>query len=329
MQKTELFKSKLEKANHILITTHLYPDADGIGSQIALCMALRKLGKKAYCVNEEDLLDRYRYLDPDRCVISYQEFKEKHSDFHIDLFVVTDTNSLNRIGAQTQKLAGSAKSLIYIDHHPAPREIQALHCIDTSMSATGELVGSIIESLDIKFDQAISLPLFTAILIDTSCFRYPTVTGDTHRLVGKLLDAGVYSPEAYNQIYGTKKISYMQLLGRVLSSAKSTETGEVAWLSLKENSLEHFDVDKEDTHGFVNHLLILDNIKVAMMFWQIADQVKISFRSTGDVDVGLMAQALGGGGHNHSAATIIQGDIETVISETIPKVEQMLKKNGN
>lgn len=327
MRMIQLFKSLTEKAKNIVITTHIQPDADGIGSEIALCMALRKIGKNAICVNEEPLLERYRYLDPDDCVISYEEYKASLPKDHknaIDLFIVTDTNSLSRIGTQLQTVVPNSKNLLFIDHHPAPRELAAIHCIDTTMAATGELVGSLIESIGVPFTKEMAYALYTSILIDTSSFRYPTVTGNTHRLIAKLMDTGIEPPKAYNKIYGTKQISYMQMLGIVLSSAQSSDDGRIAWLSLTEESLEKFNVDTEDTHGLVNYLLILDNIKVACMFRQVGDMVKISMRSAGDVDVGVMAQALGGGGHDHSAATLIEGKIEEIIRETVPKIELML-----
>lgn len=321
------FKQLTQKANKIVITTHIHPDADGIGSEIALCMALRILGKEAYCVNEEELLDRYKYLDPDNVLCGLETFKKNHPDFDPDLFIVTDTNSLHRIGTNIQSLVTKSKDLLFIDHHPCPKEVAAIHCIDTKMAATGELVGKLIESLDIQFTKEIALALYTSILIDTSSFRYPTVTADTHRLISKLMDTGIEPPEAYNKIYGTKQISYMKLLGIVLSSTDSAEDGKIGWMKLTEKDMNAFDVDSEDTHGFVNHLLILDNIKVAMMFREIGSQVKISMRSAGDIDVGVMAQALGGGGHDHSAATMIDGNIDEVIKETIPKVQLMLRQD--
>jgi len=322
-----LFKSLTEKAGNIVITTHIQPDADGIGSEIALCLALREIGKNAICVNEEPLLERYKYLDPKNCVISFEEYEKernKKDSGHMDLFIVTDTNSLSRIGNRLQALVPNAKNLLFIDHHPAPKELAAIHCIDTTMAATGELVGSLIESLGISFTRDMAHALYTSILIDTSSFRYPTVTANTHRLIAKLMDTGIEPPVAYNQIYGTKKISFMKMLGVVLSSAESTKDGRVAWISLSEQNLNDYMVDTEDTHGLVNHLLILDNIKVACMFRQIDNMVKISFRSAGDVDVGVMAQALGGGGHDHSAATMIEGDMTEVIKDTISKIELML-----
>lgn len=332
MKMEELFESLTKKAKNIVITTHIQPDADGLGSQVALCLALRQIGKKAICVNEEPLLERYRYLDPEHCIISYDDYRkeiEEGRQEDIDLFIVADTNTLTRIGSRLQSIVPNTKNLLFIDHHPAPKELAAIHCIDTSMAATGELVGSLIKTLDVKLTRTMAYALYTAIIIDTSSFRYPTVTGDTHRLIGELMDTGVEPPEAYNKIYGTKELSFIQLLGNVLSRVKSTKDKKVGWLELDEEELEEFNVDTEDTHGLVNYLLILDGIKVACMFRQIGSMVKISFRSAGDIDVGIMAQALGGGGHDHSAATMIEGELQEVIKKTVPKLQLMLADTDN
>ena len=325
MKMQELFKKLVKKARRVVVTTHIHPDADGIGSQIALAIGLNSLGIDCICINEEPLLERYKYLDPYQLVMGFDNFKKSdYANKEIDLFIVADTNNLSRIGIRTQSLVQQAKNLLFVDHHPCPKELAAIHCIDTSMAATGELVGFLLEVLGVQFTKEIALPLYTAILIDTSSFRYPTVSGRTHQLIGKLLDAGVDPPSAYNFIYGTKKIGYMQLLGTILSTAKVTKDNKIAWMILKEKDLTQFDVDTEDTLGFINNLLILDNIKVACMFRQEGEQVKISFRSAGDVDVGIIAQALGGGGHNHSAATMVEGRIEEVAKKTIQKLQIML-----
>ena len=324
MNINERFKFFTQKAENIVISTHIIPDADGIGSEIALCLALRAQGKNAICVNEEPLLERYKYLDPDETVISRADYISFYAEAEIDLFIVTDTNSLERIGDGMKAIALKAPSLLFIDHHPCPKEVMEENCIDTSKAATGELAGELIQSLGIPLNREMALPLYTAILIDTSSFRYPTVTGNTHRLIGSLMDTGVRPPHAYNMIYGTKKLTYMKLLGKVLASAHTTKDEKVAWLTLTEDLLEKFHVDTEDTLAFINHLLVLDNIKVALMFREMGAEIKVSLRSIGTVDVGIMARALGGGGHDHSAAAIIKGSLDSVIKQTVEKLHEML-----
>ncbi|MBI2520525.1 MAG: bifunctional oligoribonuclease/PAP phosphatase NrnA [Bdellovibrio sp.] len=324
----ERFKQAISLAKNIVVTTHIYPDADGIGAQIALCLALHKLGKWVIGVNQKSLLQRYHYLDTSNLVISAKEFQKNHSKKEIDLLIVTDTNYIARIGPETEKAVARARDVLFIDHHPCPKEIAAIHCIDTNKAATSELVGEFIDLMGVEFTPEIALPLYTGILVDTSSFRYPTVTGNTHLMVAKLMNAGVAPSDAYNMIYGTKKTDHIRLLGKILAQTKTNKSGSMAWITVYEKDLKEHKVDAEDTHAFINHLLVLDNIQLACMFRELPqNQVKISLRSTVEtVDAGAMAQALGGGGHDHSAAAILEGSLDDLLPATLEKLERMLSE---
>jgi phosphoesterase RecJ-like protein len=328
MENTEKFLNAIENAVNIVISTHSFPDADGIGSQIALCLALKKIGKNVICANDQELLERYKYLDPLDVIVSVQNI-EAHFTQKPDLIIVVDTNMITRTGKNVEQYAELSNCpILYIDHHPCSEALLNDHCIDTKAAATGQLVGELIEDLDLEFDPYMALPLYTAILIDTSSFRYPTVTAKTHLLISKLMATGIQPPQAYNGINGTKKIEHMHLLGKVLSSAHCNKSEEIAWIILKKDELADFNVDIEDTHGFINNLLILDNVKVACMFRDDGEQVKISLRSSGDYDVGNIATSIGGGGHSHSAATLIKktadDDLDLIIKGIIEKIEKEL-----
>lgn len=326
----DTFKSRIQAADRILITTHEFPDADGIGSEISLCLALRSLGKLVYCVNEEPLLDRYTYLDQDKVVQGFDDYQQKHKDFKPQLIIVVDTNTKDRVGKRMCQFIGEDTTTLYIDHHPCRGRDLSTHCIDVSAAATGQMVGEMIEALGVKFTKKMALPIYTSIIIDTSSFRYPTVSASTHRIVAKLMDTGINPPEAYNGIYGTKRVIHMHLLAKILNSAETNKAETIAWMLLRKEDIDQFKSDIEDTHGFINHLLILNNIKVAIMFRDDGDQIKMSLRSSGDIDVGLVAQALGGGGHSHSAATLLvrvnNEDTQEIIKRTIQSVEEIVKK---
>ena len=263
----ENVKAMVDKSTRIVITTHAEPDADGIGSQVALSLALKTLGKEVTCVNEASLPRRYSYLAPQKTLHSYEQFRKKNSVAAmdpIDLFIVVDANSASRIGPRMGELLKQSKHVLFIDHHPCPPSIANLHCIDTTAAATGQVVGELIEYLKIDIDKEMALALYTAILIDTSSFRYPTVTHKTHRLIAKLLETGVRPPRAYNLIYGAKKIGHMQLLGKILADAQTNKNEEIAWISLTDDMITEYNANVEDTHHFVNHLLVLDQVKVGL-----------------------------------------------------------------
>ncbi len=323
----DTFKSRIQGSQNILVTTHDYPDADGIGSEISLTLALKAFGKTVYCVNEEPLLERYRYLDSDHVVMGLSEFQQKHKDFKPDLLIVVDTNSVERAGPNINKSLAQGLDILYIDHHPARGNDYTKHCLNVQAAATGELVFDLIESIGIQISKKMALPLYTAIIIDTSSFRYPNVTGKTHEVVAKLMKTGISPSEAYNGIYGTKKIPHMHLLGMILQTAQVNKREDIAWITFKREDIDKYGSDVEDTHAFINHLLILAHMRVACMFRDDGDSVKISLRSQGDLDVGLIAQKLGGGGHSHSAATIIVKNNKStaeIVQESINKIETLI-----
>jgi bifunctional oligoribonuclease and PAP phosphatase NrnA len=325
MRKTDLLKKLTKKGGNILITTHVFPDADGIGSEIALCLALRKKGINAICVNEEILEERYRYLDKNKAVKSLTQFKrDKKKKW--DILVVVDTNSIKMIGPKMNFLAQKMDEIIFIDHHPINEKklIPKNIFLRSDLCATGEVVGNLIEDMEVKFNYDIAICLYTAILIDTSSFRYPKVSEKTHTLLAKLLKSGVNPPKAYNLIYGTKKLSHMKLLGKILSSIKSTKDQSIAWIIVKEDDLIKYLTKAENTNSFINNLLVLDNLKVACLFRELKGKVKISLRSHGSVNVGSIAEELGGGGHSHSAGAFLKGDISSVVKKVIRKIKSRL-----
>jgi phosphoesterase RecJ-like protein len=323
MKKLDLIKKLIKKGKNVVISTHIYPDADGIGSEIALCLALRKIGIKAICINEEKLEGRYLYLDKKKVVQDLSLVKKKSNKW--DTLVVVDTNSLKRVGPKMNSFAKKVKDIIFIDHHPIKGIKQKNIFLEENKSATGEVVGNLIEDMGIKFTYEMALCLYTAILIDTSSFRYPKVSANTHKLLAKLLKAGVNPPKAYNLIYGTKKLSHMKLLGKILSSIESTRDQKVAWIVVRESDLKKYLTKGENTNSFINNLLVLDNIKVACLFREIKGKVKVSLRSHESVDVGAIAEELGGGGHNHSAGISMEGSIDSVVRTVVRKVRLRLE----
>lgn len=324
----DTFKSRIQVAERILITTHEYPDADGIGSEISLCLALREYGKECYCINEEPLLERYKYLDKDNVVHGLKSFLSTHAAFKADLMIVVDTNTKLRVGKNLESFIGDKLPVLYVDHHPVRGRDLSDHCIDVTAAATGQIVGEMIQHIGVRFTKKIALPIYTAIIIDTSSFRYPTVSGSTHDLVAKLMSTGINPPEAYNGIYGTKRVGHMHFLASILNTASTNKDETIAWMLMKKEDLDRIGGDVEDTHAFINNLLVLSNIKVAIMFRDDGDQIKMSLRSSGEYDVGQIAVALGGGGHSHSAATILnRKSAETtdeVINRAVKKVEEVL-----
>ena len=204
------FKNLVNDAKSIVITTHISPDADGIGSQIALSHALKIMGKAVFCVNQEKLETRYSYLDNAKIVEGFNKTHLKKLA-KVDLFIIVDANSIERIGEGLKTISQTSKELLFIDHHPTNDEFTALHCIDTTSAATGEIVSRLIEQSKIPFSYEMGLALYTSIIIDTSSFQYPTVSPETHKTVAKLLSAGNISSPSDERNLRTKQYSFLSL----------------------------------------------------------------------------------------------------------------------
>ena len=180
-----------------------------------------------------------------------------------------------------------------------------------------------------NFPKEMALGLYTAILVDTNCFRYASVSSLEPMPFDCQID-GIGSSARMlftEQLYGPKNINHIKFLGQVLINIQSTEDKKIAWLSITEELLEHYGVDIEDTNSFINNLLILEDIQVVCMFRATKDHTRVSFRGAGKVDVEAMARVLGGGGHYHSAAVVLKGNPEDVSREVVGKIHHMLSKS--
>lgn len=329
--------NKILSAKRILCTTHLHPDADGIGSAAALCLGLKEIHKKATLVFEHKLHKKYHHLTH---LVDYVELEQKSFSDNdaknfineYDLIIVVDTNHIKRTGNHTSTLLSNHSQIIYIDHHPFEDYNSESHFIDSRASATGEMIGHLLISMDITLTKPMALAIYTAILIDTNVFRYPSVTAETHRLIATLLDTGLAVTEAYNIFHGSKKIHHMHLLGHILKNCTVNHNGTVAWIWIAEADLIEYQSEIEDTNAYINNLLSLDGIKVVCMFREEHQHVKISFRSHGDIDVSVIAQKMGGGGHSHSAATLLKTfngiQKENICDKVITLVEDYLEENS-
>ena len=147
--------------------------------------------------------------------------------------------------------------------------------------------------------------------------------------MAELLTTGISPPQVVKEIYGHDNLSYYHFLGKVLSKTKATKNKKIIYVQINIKDLETYQIDPEDTHGIINQILTFKPAEVLCMFREIEKEVtKVSFRSMGKVNVGSIAQALGGGGHSYSAATIIKLPLRKCIDHVLNKVELILSKTS-
>lgn len=309
-----------------LITTHVNPDADAIGSQIALCKILRKLGKEAYAVNHSPNPYYLEFLDDDKIVERYE--KEKHDTLiaACDVIIVADLNNVNRTVRMEKAIRESKGLKICIDHHQNPENFFDFRFCSTDYCATGEIIFDFIKETGITdLDFGISQNLYAAIMTDTGSFRFERTSPKIHRIAAELLEKGVNPTYVYDRIYDQSRICKVKLLGETLAGMQFNDAKNMSWMVITKEMIERTCTDEAEVDGFVNFCMSIENIKIGILFFELKDGIKISFRSKGNIHVNELAAKFGGGGHvNASGARMFGISLEECIKRTLPEAEKYL-----
>jgi bifunctional oligoribonuclease and PAP phosphatase NrnA len=296
-------KEILLRNNCFLITTHVNPDADAIGSEIALYLLLKELGKKVYIVNYSETPYNLTFLDKDRVIEKYDEIIHHALFDSVDVIVAIDFNRADRTVKMKNALLNSCALKICIDHHLEPELIWNYNYIDTNYSACGEIIYNFInETCIVPFSYDLAYPLYAAIMTDTGSFRFERTTQQIHMIVAEMLQLGVIPGEVFDKIYDESKLSKFKLLGRALDSLTIFGIDKnVGYMVLYQKDFRDTDGIESDTDGIVNYALSVENVKIGMLFVELKDGFKVSFRSKGNIDVNKLAREYGGGGHTNAA----------------------------
>ncbi|MDP8234112.1 MAG: bifunctional oligoribonuclease/PAP phosphatase NrnA, partial [Candidatus Saelkia tenebricola] len=302
-------KEKILKSDNFLITAHIHPEGDAIGSELIVYRLLRKLGKKVRIVNDDLVPENLKFLPYSKQIKILGKDIVDIRD--IDVFIVVDSANPERTGGM-KKFLKQAKCVINIDHHISNSRFGDLNWIDKDASCAGEMLYSLCKSFNITSDYKISLLSYVAILTDTGSFRYENTSPQTHKIASELLLNGVDSNEVYNQIFENKSIERLHIVGNSLLGLKK-ENG-VGWISIRVEDLTKYKVKHEDLEGIIDFIRSLKDIQVAVVFQETKDNiVKISFRSKDKkVDVNKIAALFGGGGHKMASGCRVKGSLTSV-----------------
>ena len=307
----------LRQADSILISVHRNPDGDALGSQIALMIALERLGKAVTIHNLDPVPESYRFLPrADRVKTG----KTVHGSY--DTVIIMDCEP-DRTGLFDGTYPG--RTLIDIDHHATNTQEWKLTWLDPSASATGEMTYNLIRQLGVPLDPEIALCLYTAIFTDTGTFRYSNTTPESMRISAELIEAGADTWLVTENVYESYAFGRLKLLGSALADMKRSEDGSIAWIVITNGHYRATGTASEDTENFINFVRSVKGVEIAILFRQIADDAyKVSFRSKGRADISSVAQKLGGGGHKNAAGCIVKGKAEEIIRRVIGDVAQAL-----
>ncbi|HKW45992.1 MAG TPA: bifunctional oligoribonuclease/PAP phosphatase NrnA [Gemmatimonadaceae bacterium] len=308
----------------VALSTHMNADGDGCGSEAALARLLAQRGLRCRIVNPTPWPALFDFLLGDDVVDETEKGTAALSG--IDLLLVADISDVKRLGNLTETVRRLTVPKIVIDHHVASDDPAGnIVLTDTTACATGELVYDLACELDLDITPDIARALYAAILTDTGAFRYSNTTPRSHVIAAELLSRGVDPEEMYQRVYASAPAGRVRLLAEVLTSLGVDEPCGLSWLTMQAGSLERHGVRSEDLDGIVEHARSIAGTRMAIFFRDLGyGKVKISFRSTGDVDVNRFARQFGGGGHVKASGALVAGTLDEVRDRVVSDAKNFL-----
>ena len=322
--------SKLfESSNNILLVSHINPDGDTIGSQLALYQYLTSKGRNVRMISPNNLQEFLKWMDGAEHINVFIKNRKECRKLiqEADLIVMLDFNQPNRLGEAEKFVIASAATKVIIDHHIDPYGIANLVISDTSKCSTAELVHELICLINRKpfMNKSYAEDIYVGIVTDTGNFEHGSYSGNTFRLVADLIETGIDTSKVLNVIYNNFSTDRMRLLGLALNKRMNVlPEYRTAYIVLSKQDLTEYNHVNGDTEGFVNIPLSIKGIVFSVLLIEKENFVKLSFRSRGDFPVNAFASKyFSGGGHINASG----GEHHDTLENSVTYFLRVLKEN--
>jgi phosphoesterase RecJ-like protein len=312
----------LDAPGPFLITGHVRPDGDFLGTALALALWLRARGEGATVVSCEGVPEPYGFL-PGADTVS-TEFPH---DPGARIAIIVDTPLPERTGAPPGYFEGG-RGLINIDHHPDNPGFGDATFVDPSASSSAVLAFEILQAAAAPIDAAIASALYVGIMTDTGGFRFTNTDATALRAAGELVVLGARPAELAREVYGSLSAQELRLLGRVLSSVQSALDGRVSILCVTDDMRSEARTGEDGIEGLASYGRDVEGTEVAVLLRETGGTVRASLRSAGDVDVGAVARELGGGGHRAAAGVVLDGPVADARERVVSAIARRVGRGG-
>lgn len=316
------FADILKQKRRFLITTHVQPDGDGIGSEVALYHHLLKTGKEAWILNPSPTPEKFELIDPSKII---QVFETDQKIPEVDAVIVVDTNEVKMLGALAAQVTNLKVPILFVDHHVKELQDTNGHLIDERAGSSGEIVFHFLKSQGAELSFEMAQALYVAILTDTGNFRYQRTSPSTHETVAELLRLGVKPEYVFQSVFGKDSPEKLRLLGKTLQTLKIECDGKFAWVTITKKDRELSQASVEDTESYIGHLTVLRGVKIVALFREEDNgTTKLSLRGLHNQPVVEIAKMFGGGGHRFAAGAKIQKSLQETIELVLKEVSSKL-----
>lgn len=318
-----VFREFVQMPKRFVISTHMRPDGDALGSALALSHALRLFGKEAQVAIPSPMPPRYYSLVPRAEVFEFDPIHPTNEAAlgKPDAIIIVDTGTWNQLGKFGDWMRRQDVPKLVIDHHRTQDDLHAIQLVDIEAEACGRLIYQAIGALGVACTKEIAGLLFLALSTDTGWFHHRNVTAETFTLAAALTQAGAEPTALYQLLYDCNTLGRQKLMGHVLQTLDIAHGGDVCHASVTLADYLRVGAVPLDSEDLVNLTLTVAGVDVGILFLeQPIGGTKISFRSRGKLDCSKLAEFYGGGGHSAAAGAIIKKPILDVRAEVLQEV---------
>jgi phosphoesterase RecJ-like protein len=310
---------ELRDNERFLLTTHVNPDGDAIGSLGALALVLEDLGKKVVAYCQDEIPGFLRFLPySDRIV------REIPGLDRFDVAVVLDCGELDRIGNAAGVLQHVEK-IIHIDHHSSSDDFGQLNLVRPECSSTAEILYEIFQAIPASLSPEAAENIYTAILTDTGSFRFANTTARALDIAAEMVALGVAPDKIASEVYDSMSPERLRLLALSLNTLALRVNGRLATMQVSRRMLEETKTTVMDTDGFVNYPRGINTAEMAIFFREMdSGKVNVSLRSRGRLNVAEFARNYDGGGHHNAAAFRAAGSLPEVVENVLAAAEKFI-----
>jgi phosphoesterase RecJ-like protein len=321
------FAEIIRAHQRFLLTSHIRPDCDALGSELGMAGVLEALGKEVTIANGHATPPNLAFIDPAK------KLKHLGTDVQVadltrgyDVLIILDTSAWAQLGPMREVIEGSDAKKLLVDHHVGEDDLKAEHFKNTTAEATGRLVMEAADALGVKLTPEMATPLFAAIATDTGWYRFGSAGAGTYRLAARLIEAGASPPGIYASLYERDTLGRVKLRGIILSRVVTELEGKLAHTYVLKEDFKQTGALPSDTEDVINMALAIEGTQFAVILVeQATGGFKVSFRSRCAADCNEIARQFGGGGHKAAAGAFVTGDYATASRQVLDAVRAALR----
>jgi bifunctional oligoribonuclease and PAP phosphatase NrnA len=307
----------IESGRAFVVTSHIYPDGDSIGSSVAFLRLLRAMGKKSAGIMPSPIPASYRFIPGAGSLRTYRSGLDSLIAAADAVFML-DASTNDRLGELDAATRRLGVRRVCIDHHPGNTVDAETMAVDAGACSTAQLIYELYGACGVGIGRAAALALYTGIHTDTVSFNFLGTNAVTHEIAADLLRRGVDPKSAWLRMYGHDSPRLLKLAGLTLAGLQTTARGRIAWMEVRERHWRRLGVDPRETESFTRYPLTIRGVGVIAVFCEEGRaRIRLSLRALDRTDVGTIARSFGGGGHRTSAGALVLAPLNTVVRGVI------------